>query len=122
MRSTPSVLMKETYPGSVADNEGNIYNSLEQMNVFTQISKAQTALVNIRGQDQDGRMVRFQSEINLGDRNQAQQLTWAVREILENEGYRTNYNLSIVKTHKARNRVRKLEPLIDMQIAVTLML
>jgi hypothetical protein len=122
LRSTPSLLMKETYPGSVADNEGKIYESLEQMNVFTQISKAQTALINIRGTDQDGRSIRLQSEINIGDRNQAQQLTFAVRELMANEGYRTNYNLAVVRQQKARNRAKQLTPLIDTQFAITLLL
>lgn len=121
MRSTPSMLMKTTYPGSVADNEGNIYASLENTNLFTQVSRANRALINIRGLDGSGNLVRLQGEITFGDSNQDEQLTMAVKQLMANEGYRTNYSLQIVRSPKVRRASAKLEPLTETQFTVTLL-
>lgn len=118
---TPDVLMKTTYPGSLADNEGDIYRTLEDTNLFTQVAKAQTALINIRGRDEEGRLVRLESEINVGRQNEDQQLTWAVRMLMAENGYRANYNLQVIRVASIRRRVAKLIPLVDVQIAITLL-
>jgi hypothetical protein len=120
MRFTPSQIIKSTYPISDSDHDGNIADMIEQTNIFSQVSKAYTAFINIRGYDEEGKEIRLQSEITFGESNQHQQLTWAVRELLAGEGYRTQYALSIVKIQKVRNQVKKLEPLSNLKITVTL--
>ncbi len=120
-RVTPDVIEKRTYPGAVADNEGNIYATLEQTNVFTEISKVDRVLINIRGVDRDGNMVRLQSEKTIGRGHEDEQLMMAVKELMAGEGYRTNYNLSIVRIAKVRRESAKLEPLIDTEFTITLL-
>jgi len=120
MVSTPSVLMKQTYPGAVADADGMIFEAIRSTNLFTEVHKAQRALINIRGVNEQGEEVKIQSEITIGSRHQSEQLAYAVREMLAGEGYRTNYSLSVVKSQKLLRKVKKLDPLIDMQFTVTL--
>lgn len=120
LRATPSQVIKTTYPLSGPDHDGNIADMIENTNIFTQISKAETALINIRGRDQNGNVVRLQSQIKVGEHNQAQQLTWAVRQLLADDGYRTQYVLSIIRIQKVRNQAKKLEPLENLQITITL--
>jgi len=117
---TPDVVMKKTYPGGIDSVEGDIYEALRNTNIFTQVARAQTAHINIRGQREDGRYIRLQGEITIGGKNQDMQLMMAVKEIMASAGYRTYYSLQVVKSPKLRRQVAKLQPLMDTTFTVTL--
>ncbi len=117
----PNLLMKTTYPGAVGDYNGHIWDSIRSTNLFTEIHKAERALIHVTGQNQRGERVRMQSELEVGSRHQSEQLAFAIRTMLENEGYRTNYDLKLIKmSERVRRKARKLDPLLDVQFTVTL--
>jgi hypothetical protein len=85
---TPDRIMKVTFPGGLADHDYDIYETLRDTNIFTQVSKAQTALINIRGYDKNGNLVRLQDEIKVGEHNQDKQLAVAVSAIINESDYK----------------------------------
>lgn len=116
----PHQQIKSTYPGAVIDYEGSIYEMVRDTNLFTQISKAETAFVNIRGY-YGGEEVRIQGDFKLGERHQAEQLTMFIKQLLADHGFRTQYNLKLVQmSGKARREAAKLEELDDIQITTTI--
>jgi hypothetical protein len=114
--------MKTTYPGSVADYEGNIYDSLRQTNILTRVGRASRFLVNIRGRTEAGEEVRLQTDIRtFGDHNQSEQLVIAIQRFLASQGFRTQYNIDLVQFKwTSRAHARRLTPLVGTQFTVTL--
>lgn len=118
----PSIQIKSTYPGSVIDYQGNIWEMIRDTNIFTQISKASRALINVRGYGPDGREIKMQGEVELGERHQAEQLTMAAKELLASYGYRTQYNLELIRmSGKARREALRMNELEDTQFTITIM-
>jgi hypothetical protein len=123
---TPDRVLKTTFPGGFAEHEGNIYKTLEDTNIFTQVSKAEKAFFNIRGIDEKGRLVRLQGEITVGDRNQDKQLAVAVSAIINEEGYRID---ELYRPDESRNiharyfkkDWKKNELIRDISVTVTLL-
>jgi len=116
----PSTVIKSTYPGSPVDYQGGIFEMLEDTNLFTQIHNFSTAFVNIKGWIGD-QEIRLQGETELGDNNQAEQLTMFIKELLAGEGMRTQYSLTLIKmSSKARKAASKLDEVEFMEITVTL--
>jgi hypothetical protein len=115
-------VLKTTAPGAFENNEGLIYDSLKDTNLFTEVSRAERGLINIRGISEDGETVRLQADFIFGDKNRDLQLTYQIRMLLAKAGYRTQYNIEIVKcSGKTRNISRKLIPVNNLQVTVTLM-
>jgi hypothetical protein len=124
---TNTQVIKKTFPGGVSDNNGLISESLRDTNILTQVHKAKYALVNIRARKLDGDIWRHQFRVpgenreSFGAQNQAEELIVAIYWELASEGFRTNYNIDLVKFKWTRPRdARKRKPLTDMQISVTL--
>lgn len=121
---SPDRVMKTTAPFAVEDAEQHIYDALRSTNLFTQVGQARTALINIRGRNREGDLVRMQGEITLGEKNQDMQLTMAVEKMLEDEGYGDPdyYNTSAsLRLHVRGRKTRKPKTkLTDMQFTVTL--
>ncbi len=97
---SPDRVLKTTFPGGLADNDYDIYNTLRDTNIFTQVSKAEKAFINIRAIDEKGQTVRLQGEIEVGDRNSDKQLAVAVAAIITEEGYRID---EIYRPDESRN-------------------
>ena len=115
-------IMKTTYPGSVADNENDIWESLRSTNIFTQISKAKKVLFNVRGINRRGQEVRLQGEITLGEHNQDQQLAMAINEVLQENNYGEENYYGLMKAKiKGRSTRQPKIGLSDTQITVTLL-
>lgn len=118
---TRGEVIKTTAPGRVADNEGGIWESLRDTNIFTQVHKAESALINIRGQLPNGELFRHQFPVTFGNKNQAEQLTIAIYWELASFNLRTNYNIEQVRFKYTSPRdARRRDPLIDLQISVSL--
>lgn len=120
---SPDRILKQTYPGAVADNENDIWESLRSTNVFTQISKASKALFNVRGINRRGQEVRLQGEITLGESNQDQQLAMAINEVLRESNYGEENYYGLMKAAVTGRRTKRKPKLglIDTQITVTLL-
>jgi hypothetical protein len=119
---SPDRVMKSTYPGAVADNENDIWESLRSTNVFTQIGKAATAIFNVRGINRRGQEVRLQGEITLGEHNQDQQLAMAINEVLRDNNYGEENYYGLMKARvRGRTTRRSKTGLTDTQISVTLL-
>lgn len=119
---TGKEIRKTTLPGGVMDNEGSIKESLRDTNIFTQVHRAKSALIHIRGLLPNGDMWRHQFVVKkFGDQNQSEQLVNAIYWGLASFGLRTNYNIEQVRFHWTKPRdARKREPLRAMQISVSL--
>ena len=118
---TRGEVIKTTAPGRFADNEGGIWESLRDTNVFTQVHKAESAFVNIRGRLPNGELFRHQFPVTFGEKNQAEQLTLSIYWELASYNLRTNYNIEHVRFKYTSPRdARRRQPLTDLQISVTL--
>jgi hypothetical protein len=116
----PSTIIKSTYPGSPEDYDGNIFEMLEDTNLFTAIHSFSTAFVNIRGWI-GTQEIKIQGEFELGEHNQAEQLTMYVKELLASYNMRTQYDLKVIKmSSKSRRAASQLDEVEDMTITVTL--
>lgn len=119
---SPDRIMKKTFPGAVADNENDIWESLRSTNIFTQISKASKAIFNVRGINRRGQEVKFQGEITLGEHNEDQQLAMAINEVLLDNNYGEENYYGIMKAGVRGRATKKARlGLIDTQITVTLL-
>lgn len=119
---SPDRVVKTTSPFAVADAEGDIYKTLQSTNIFTQISSASKALINIRGRNRQGEVVRLQGEIVVGEKNQDQQLAMAVNAILDENGYgeRNYYDLMRLSVRGRRSRRQNIK-LTDTVFTITLL-
>ena len=122
---TSERVMKTTMPYALMDAEEHIYDALRSTNLFTQVSQARTAIINIRGRNRVGDLVRMQGEITLGEKNQDMQLTFAIEKMLEDEGYGDPdyYNTSAsLRLHVRGRKTRRPKiKLTDTQFTVTLL-
>lgn len=128
---TPDRLMKTTFPGGLADHDYDIYETLRDTNVFTQVSKARQALINIRGLDENGKVVRLQGEIVVGDSHQDQQLAYAINAIVLEADYRISEIYSDYMPYRrtakkdvyvyTKKQFREHELLRDISVSVTLL-
>lgn len=114
---------KTTIPGGIADNDGSIKESLRDTNIFTEVHKARSALINIRGMLPNGETWRHQFSVDkFGDQNQSEQLVNAIYWELASFNLRTNYNIDHVRFKYTSPRdARRRDPLKAMQISVTLL-
>ncbi len=126
--TSPKKVIKTGYPGLFADTDGNIYDALRITNILSQIHTAREAIINIKGITEDGKTIRLQSSIKVGQRNQDEQLAIGVRELIREEGYRTDFNfdqyeLKVIREKEGNKGVRQAisaDRLFDIQISVTL--
>ncbi len=123
---TPDRVLKTTFPGGLADNDYDMYKALRDTNILTQVSKAREAFFNIRGIDENGRLVRLQGDMKVGDRHSDKQLAVAVSAVINEEGYRINELYSPDESRNIHVRYRRKEwesneVLRDVTVSVTLL-
>ena len=114
----PNYLMKSTFPEAEIDYQGNIFDMIEATNFFTQIGRGAWVSYQIRAWDDDKeKWVYGRGKIKLGPRHQAEQLTWAIAETIDN----MQYEVSIQWDKSSKVRDATITGLTDITITTALM-
>lgn len=123
----PKYVVKKTFPGSIESYGGKISEAIEDTNITMRLHLYKKVFFNISGKTADGKIVRFQGTKIIGQVNQDQQLVIAIQSLLEKHGFRTQYNIELVrygrKGRKGKSSMahsRRLEPLDNMKFTMTL--
>lgn len=131
-KTTPHYVQKIGSVDPDGPDMGRIDLALVKSSATSAYTEAQTLEFTVKARDQRGKERRFKISFNLGEVRRKRKLHRAVvgriLQELRRRGFRTNYTLELFKQARLKGlkyRItwadwRKLEPLKDMEITVTI--